>query len=251
MLPASAACPSSRARTLASKIRPPPAGTTRPNVLMRPRIWLERSLAMPMSWARPPTSVRTCIAAQLFTRTSRKNPASASNDRRRSLVRRRVERRLRMPCVDAHRWQACGRQLVVKPGRERPGLEHHKHRIRRVLADRFGHHPRMRQALAAPDPLAVLPHRDPGLFQGHVQADILIHGYTPQSALVTNQVYQTLKPQERSHSPRFLYGKATLRPASTAPRRLPAITPCAQLGPATTIRRKLLATERRKSTCPE
>jgi hypothetical protein len=36
---------------------------------------------MPMSWARPPTSVRTCIAAQLFTRTSRKNPASASNDR--------------------------------------------------------------------------------------------------------------------------------------------------------------------------
>src|SRR3954471_9332366 len=79
MLPASATCPSSRARTLASKIRPPPAGTTRPNVLMRPRIWLERSLEMPMSWARPPTS--TCIAAQLFTRTSRKNPASASNDR--------------------------------------------------------------------------------------------------------------------------------------------------------------------------
>src|SRR4051812_1819513 len=55
------------------------------------------------------------------------------------LVRRHVERRLRVPRVDAHHRQGLGLELVVEPGRQRPGLEHDAGRVRRTLADDVRH----------------------------------------------------------------------------------------------------------------
>ena len=63
----------------------------------------------------------------------------------------------RLPCVDAYRLETIGGEFALKPRCERPRLEHHQYSIRRVLPDHFGTEFWVRQALAAANPLAVLP----------------------------------------------------------------------------------------------
>jgi hypothetical protein len=51
--------------SVGTKMLPPPLGTIRSNVFVTPRIWFERSVEMPKSWARAPTRGRARIASQL------------------------------------------------------------------------------------------------------------------------------------------------------------------------------------------
>jgi len=72
MIAATAGSPSSSRRTFASKILPAPLGTTK--VFSRPRIWLERSVTIPRSCVRAPSSDLVSMASRLLTRTSRYQP---------------------------------------------------------------------------------------------------------------------------------------------------------------------------------
>jgi hypothetical protein len=162
MIEAGASCPTSKVRTLVSKIRPPPFGAMRPNVFMPPRIWFESWVEMPTSCAPadqgPPLRnrlsrlLRPHRAPRLLTRTSRKKPAEAEKSKAIGvvgvgLVWRRIERCLRMPCVGADLRETIGGEFAVKPSCERPGLEHHQCCIRCVSSDCFGDRFWMRVAL--------------------------------------------------------------------------------------------------------
>jgi hypothetical protein len=98
------------------------------------------------------------------------------------LVRRHIKRRFSMTCIDADRRQPFGAERMIKPYRQRSGLEHDSLYGRRPLADELGDDSGIRYALAAPDPFTCSADRDYRLFHRHVETDIFFHGCSPFDA---------------------------------------------------------------------
>ena len=129
------------------------------------------------------------------------NPWPSAGIVRAGLVLRRFERRLCIPCVYAHRRQAIGFAMEPRAGRSR------RPRAPRVLGAA------LQRPLAAPiprpgpDPIAVPPHQDRYLFQGHVQSGLLIHGCSIRFPLLRKPGRKTYADHERQPRSRHSIGK--------------------------------------------
>ena len=87
-----------------------------------------------------------------------------------------------MSGVDPDRRRPFRVEGVIVPHRQRTSLEHHSLGRWRALAENFRDQVRIRWTFAAPDPLAVTPHRNRRLLQRHVKTDIVTHGCSPFDA---------------------------------------------------------------------
>src|SRR4051812_31256347 len=172
-------------RTCAGSL-PLPAGTTSPNVFISPRIWLESSVVICTSRFRAATNVRPSMLSKPLTRTSRKNPISASCARpSASWASVLLGAMSRAALAWRASMQIAGSPSavsVIEPHGQGPGLEHHPSGPRCAAADHLGDEPRIGAALAAPDPFAVAADRHRRFLHRHVQTYIRSHLHPPVSS---------------------------------------------------------------------
>lgn len=115
-----------------------------------------------------------------FTRTSRKNPASARRAKPSasfaSVLFAAISRAALAWRIDADGNPSARAHDRTK---QRAGFEHDALCGRRPLADKLGNDPGIRCALPAPDPFAFTADRHCRLFHRHVETDMFFHGCSP------------------------------------------------------------------------